>query len=190
MVQNKCYYIFTGILGFANKLKCDEVGFPQSLNLFNFFYGLLCLCAPAFLCMLGIYFLVEDRKTKWENKFYTTRCLVWMNIIVFLISFVLTIMELLYSLFYVAPEVYGSVSSWNETKCDKEIFFTSASIMGISYIVVFLLLIVLGVFLAKLYFKWISDRADPGYLRYLMSACYPRSRNNRAQYYMYTPRTA
>lgn len=94
-----------------------------------------------------------------------------MNIIVFLISFVLTITELLYSLFYVAPEVYGSFSSWNETKCDKEIYITSAVIMGISYIVVFLLLIVFGVFLAKLYFRWVTDRADPGYLRYLIFAC-------------------
>ena len=136
--------------------------------------------------MLDIYFLVEDRKTKWEKKFYSTRCLVWMNIIVFVISFVLTITELLYSLFYVAPEVYGSVSSWNETKCDKEIFFTSASIMGITYIVVFLLLIVLGVFLAKLYFKWITDKADPGYLRQLMAACRHLRTNNQA----YTPQTA
>ena len=154
------------------------MGFPQSLNLFNFFYALLCLCAPVILCTLGAYFPLEDHKTKWKKKF--ARCLVWLNIIVFLFSFVLTITELLYSLFYVAPEVYGSVPSWNETKCDKEIFFLSASIMGISYIVVFLLLIVLGVFLAKLYFRWITDKADPGHLRQLMDACRHLQRNNQA----------
>ena len=153
------------------------MGFPQSLNLFNFFYGLLCLCASMILCTLGAYFLREDRKTKWKKK--STRCLLWMNISFFLFSFVLTITELVYSLFYIAPEIYGSVPSWNETKCDKEIFFTSASILNISSIIVFFLLIVLGVFLAKLYLKWITDKADRGYLRKLMAVYFPRSK--RAQ---------
>ena len=168
----------TGVLGFKDSLDCDGVGSSHSLSVFNFFFGLLCLSVPGLLTMLILYFCCEDRNTRWEKKFRITKCLVWMTISVFLSIFVLTVFELLYSLVYVAPEVYGHFTDWNEiqtpsngTLCDKEIYFTSFSILTFSYGVVFLLLVILGFFIAGLYFRWITDQENPGTLSSLIHAC-------------------
>ena len=154
------YDLFTGIAGLISQPTCDEVG--QSLSLF---YGLLCLTAA---CTL-IYFILH--KNKWENKPYCTRCFVWISIIIFLILFFFNTTELLYFLINVAPVIYGSSSSWNETKCDKATYNSFASIVGFSSIVVFLHLIVLGVFLAKPFFKWVRTHPRYKYLRYLIYTC-------------------
>jgi hypothetical protein len=163
------------VLGFVNKLECDGVGAEQSLNVFNFFYGLLCLSIPGLLTMFTLYFCCRDRNSGWEKKFgIANKCLVWLTIFFFLSAFILTVLELLYSIAYVAPEVYTQYAEWNETQCDKEIYLTSFSLLTISCTVVFILLVVLGVFLAILYFRWVTDQARPGVLRDLIYAFSPR----------------
>ena len=101
-----------------------------------------------------------------------------MNIAIFLLVFILIIFELLFSLLYIAPEVFTHYnerdqpqSGTNQTLCDAAIYLSSFSIVTISYIIVFLLLTVLGVYLAHIYFKWITDQDDPGMLRNLIHVC-------------------
>jgi hypothetical protein len=165
------------ILGFANTLECDGVGAPHSLTSFNFFYGLLCLSIPGLLVMLTFYFCCEEHNSKWEMKFHalSTKCLVvWMTIGFFLAFFIFTVLELLYSITYIIPEVYTNYSEWNETLCNKEIYLTSFVVITFSEVIVFIFLAVLGVFLAILFFKWVIDPDHPGTLRGLIGACYPQ----------------
>ena len=149
------------------------MGTAHSLSVFNFFFGLLCLSVPGLLIALILYFRCEDQNTRWKEKFRITRCLVWMTISFFLTFFVLTILELFYSLLYVVPEVINNYSNWKENKtlCDSKVYISSLSIITIFYSIVFLLLVVLGVYLAKLYFKWVTDQDNPGTLRRLIDAC-------------------
>ena len=172
--------IHSGGMEFTGDIDCDGVGEAHSLSSFNFLFGLLCLCIPGLLFMFILYFRCEDQDTKWTEKLRITKCLVWMTIGFFIIFFILTIGELLYSLTYIAPEVYGHYNDWNEeqnannmTLCDKEVYLTSFYILTISYAVVFLLLLVLGSFVALVYFRWVTDERRPGYLRNLITtACF------------------
>lgn len=157
-----------GIREFTGDLKCTGVGITHSLSVFNFFFAFLCFGAPALLLLFCIYFKFAEPKTKWRHRHWITRCAVWTQVIVFLMVFILIVFELLYSLLYIIPELINNYSEWqdtrstNETICDDEIYLTSFSIVTISYSTVFILLAVLGVFLANYYFKWISDEDDPG----------------------------
>ena len=131
------------------------------------------------LIMLFLYFRCEDYKTRWEQKFRITKCLVWMTIGLFLSFFILTVFELLYSLLYLVPEVVSHFNDWDTVvngtmNCDRQIYISSFSIITISYTIVFLLLVVLGVYLAYFYFKWITDVNHPGTLRRLIHACLHR----------------
>ena len=99
-----------------------------------------------------------------------------MNIATFLIAFLLIVFELLFSLLYIVPEVINHLNDWDQTQsdtnrtlCDARIYVSSFSILTISYTVVFLLLTVLGVYIAHRYFKWVTDQANPGALRNLIS---------------------
>ena len=101
-----------------------------------------------------------------------------MNIAIFLVVFILIIFELLFSLLYIVPEVINNYNEWdqsqsgtNQTLCDAEIYLSSFSIVTVSYTIVFLLLTVLGVYLAHIYFKWVTDQDDPGILRNLIHVC-------------------
>ena len=167
--------IYAGGEEFAGNIDC-AVGIAHALSVFNFFFGLLCLSVPGLLIALILYFRCEDRNTRWEEKFRITRCLVWMTISFFLTFFVLTILELFYSLLYVVPEVINNYSDWKENKtlCDSKVYVSSFSIITIFYSIVFLLLVVLGVYLANLYFKWVTDQDNPGTLRRLINACLQR----------------
>ena len=103
-----------------------------------------------------------------------------MTIFFFLSVFILTVLELIYSIAYVAPEVYTHYAEWNETQCDGEIYLSSFSLLTISCIVVFILLVVLGVFLAILYFRWVTDQNRPGVLRETWSMPSPLGRKVKA----------
>ena len=96
--------------------------------------------------------------------------------------FILVVSELLYSLLYIIPEVISNYSEWQKTRrndtesiCDDRIYLTSLSIVVVGYFVIFLLLVVLGVFLAKHYFKWIRDKKDPGVIVRVIYACLGRN---------------
>ena len=103
-----------------------------------------------------------------------------MTFFFFLSVFILTVLELIYSIAYVAPEVYTHFAEWNETQCDREIYLTSFSLLTISCAVVFILLVVLGVFLAILYFRWVTDQTRPGILRDLVYAFSPRKERSES----------
>ena len=176
MLSDHAYHI--GFREFAGDLQCDGVGIAHSLSVFNLFFGLLCLSVPGLLITLILYFKVEDRNTSWEQKLHITRCVVWMNTGIFLLVFILIVFELLFSLLYIVPEVISHFNDWdelqsgsNETLCDAEIYISSATAVTVSYALVFLLLSVLGVYLANLYFKWVTDEDNPGALRRLIQAC-------------------
>ena len=180
MLSDHAYRI--GFREFAGDLQCDGVGIAHSLSVFNLFFGLLCLSVPGLLITLILYFKVEDRNTSWEQKLHITRCVVWMNTGIFLLVFILIVFELLFSLLYIVPEVISHFNDWdelqsgsNETLCDAEIYISSAIIVTVSYALVFLLLSVLGVYLAHLYFKWVTDEDNPGALRRLIQACLQKS---------------
>ena len=126
--------------------------------------------------MLFVYFRCEDYNTRWEQKFRITKCLVWNTIGLFLSFFILTVFELLFSLLYLVPEVVSHFNDWDTVvngtiNCDREIYITSFSIITISYAIVFLLLVILGVYLAYFYFRWITDANHPGTLRRLILVC-------------------
>lgn len=168
---------------FAGDIKCEGVGSAYSLSIFNFCFGVLCLSFPGLLIMFCLYFGCEDRNTKWKDKLHATRCLVWMTIAFFLTVFILIVFEFLFSLLYIVPEIVSSYSDWekqkgtNETLCDSEIYVSSFSIITVSYAMVFLLLVVLGVYLANLYFKWVIDEDNPGYLRTMIYMCLHKDRS-------------
>ena len=89
-----------------------------------------------------------------------------------ILVFILIILELFYSLLYIVPQVVDNYSEWKDSEngsgssiCDKEVYVMSFSIVTISVSLIFLLLIILGCFLAKLYHKWVTDEDDPGTLR-------------------------
>ena len=128
--------------------------------------------------MLTAYFCCELRNPKWEQKFHalSSKCVVVMLTVGFFLAlFILIVVELLYSLAYVASEVYTHYASWNETQCAREIYITSFTILTFSTVVVFILLTVLGVFVALLFIKWVTDSENPGHLRGLILAIHPRS---------------
>ena len=166
-----CVPISSGIEGFAGKRECDGVGIKHTLNTFNFFFGLLCLSVPGLLIMFMLYFHFENPKGECRKKI--KRLLVWLTIVFFLICFILTIGELLYSLLYVVQEVYAQFPEWrdseNGTLCDGAIYISSLSIITVSYSGVFLVLVGLGFYLAKRYFKWVTDEEDPGAIRTILS---------------------
>ena len=142
------------------------------MSVFNFFFGVLCLSVPVLLLLLVFFFKFEDHPTKWRDKYLKTKCVVWMTIGVFLLVFILIILEFFYSLLYIVPQVVDNYSEWKDSEngsgssiCDKEVYVMSFSIVTISVSLIFLLLIVLGCFLAKLYHKWVTDEDDPGTLR-------------------------
>ena len=159
-----------GIEEFAGKRECS-VGASFSLSVFNSIFGLLCLILPGLLVMFTLYFEFENSKRKRLQK-----CSVGLTIILFLICFILTIGELFYSLLYIVPEVYDIYPMWqkNRTLCDGAIYISSFSIITGSYSILFLFLIFVGIYLAKLYFNWMVDRNDPGVTRELLSLKYFR----------------
>ena len=168
-----------GCQEFSGKLQCNGVGTAYSLSVFNFFFGLLSLSIPGMLFMLFLYFRYENYNTRWEQQFPITKCLVWMTIGLFLSFFILAVFELLFSLLYLVPEVVSHFNDWDTVvngtmNCDRQIYISSFSIITISYTIVFLLLVVLGVYLAYFYFKWITDVNHPGILRRLIHACLHR----------------
>lgn len=133
------------------------------------------------MILFCLYFKFEDPKTKWRKKYRITRCVARAHIVVFLIVFILVVIELLYSLFYIIPEVISNYSEWQKTRgndtesiCDDRIYLTSLSIAVVGYFVIFILLVVLGVFLAKHYFKWIRDKKNPGVIIKVIFACLGR----------------
>ena len=172
--------VHSGFQEFSGALECEGVGFKHSLSVFNSFFGIICLCVPALLILLIFYFKFEDRRTKWEKKPRIIRCVVWMTIGVFLTVFVLVVFELLFSLLYLIPEVVNHWDDWNvpqngTTPCDKEVYLSSFSIITVSFVVVFIMLILLGVYIAKLYFQWVTDENDPGTLRTVIYGCLRRN---------------
>lgn len=134
--------------------------------------------------MFCLYFGCEDHNTKWSDKLHATRCLVWMTIAFFLAVFILIVFEFLFSLLYIVPEIISSYSDWekqrgtNETLCDSEIYISSFSIITVSYTMAFLMLVVLGIYLANVYFKWVIDEDDPGYLRTMIYLCLHKERSS------------
>ena len=54
------------------------------------------------------------------------------------------------------------------TICHGSVYVSSFSIITVSYTIVFLVLVGLGVISAKLYFKWIIDPKHPGTLRKIL----------------------
>ena len=133
------------------------------------------------MVLFCLYFKFEDPKTKWKNKYRITRCVAKAQTVVFLIVFILVVFELLYSLLYIIPEVITNYSEWQKTRrndtesiCDDRIYLTSLSIVTVGYSVIFILLVVLGVFLANHYFKWIRDEKDPGVIIKVVYACLGR----------------
>lgn len=172
--------LFSGFLEFAGNLECKGVGIKHSLSVFNFFFAILCFSCPALLLLFIIFFKYEDRETKWTQKFRTTKCVVWGQMGVFLLVFILIVFELLYSLLYIIPEVINNYSDWqktrgtNETICDTEVYLTSVSIIVSSYFLIFILLVVLGVFLANHYFQWVTDETHPGIIRNVIYVCLHR----------------
>ena len=180
-----CDCCFKGFGEFAGTYKCNIVAIKHALSVFNFFFGLLCFGGPALLILFCLYFCLEDPKTKWRQKYRITRCVVWVQTIVFLTVFILIVLELLYSLLYVIPELVNHYNDWdqtntvtnettNETNCAAEVYLTSFSIVAVSYSVVFLLLVVLGMFLANHYFQWVSDEKHPGVVMKIIYACLGR----------------
>ena len=96
----------------------------------------------------------------------------------FLTVFILVVFYVLYSLFYIIPEVISNYSEWQKTRrndtesiCDDRIYLTSLSNAVVAYSIIFVLLVVLGVFLAKHYFNWIRDKKDPGVIIKVIYAC-------------------
>ena len=141
---------------------CNGIGARYSLSVFNFLFGLLCLSVPGFLVMLMLYFTAETCKWKKWKPFF-----VWLTIIFFLVCFVFTIGELLYSMLYVVQEVYGNYSAWRNStvQCDGTVYISSFVIITVSYSVVFLALVAVGVWCAKKFFKWVTDENNPGAMR-------------------------
>ena len=180
------FYIYNiGGIAFGEAEECQGVGAKHSLSVFNFFFSLLCLSVPGLLIMLTIYFCCEYKfEDRWEKKFLRNftakRFIVWLTIGFCLAFFVLTVMELLYSLAYVASEVYTNYAKWrkNETLCKKEVYLTSFTILTVSGSVIFILLTVLGVFVAMLFFRWVTDPKHPGILKSLILAYLPKNRAN------------
>ena len=172
--------LLEGFQEFAGDLDCDGVGIKHSLSVFNFFFALLCFGGPVLLLLFCLYFKFEDPNTKWKKKHRFSRFVVWVQTFVFLTVFILIVLELLFSLLYIIPELINHYSDWrdlnqqNATNCAEEIYLTSFSIVTVSYSVVFLLLVVLGVFLANHYFQWVSDEKDPGVLIKVIYACLGR----------------
>lgn len=169
--------IMTGLSAFADGENCEEIVSPHSLTVFNFFCGFLCLTIPGLLIMLTIYYCCESRNSAWEREFrvLSTKCLVIGTTTGFFLAlFILTLMELLYALVYVAPQVYSNFGSWNATQCESEVFLTSFWILNISSGIVVFLVAVLGVYLSLHYFRWVSDPKRPGTLRGLILAIFPQ----------------
>ena len=168
-----------GLQEFAGQLGC-KVGISHSLSVFNFFFAILCFGGPTLLILFILYFKFEDHKAKWPQKHHITRCVVWAQALVFLMVFILIVFELLYSLLYVIPEVINNYNQWqetrrtNETICDNQIYLTSLSIVVVGYSVVFILLVVLGIFLANHYFKWVKDKKHPGVMMKVIYLCLGR----------------
>ena len=166
-----------GFREFAGGLECRGVGIKHSLSVFNFFFAILCFGAPALLVLFILYFKIEDPKTTQTHKHRFARCVVWGQTLVFLMVFILIVFELLYSLLYIIPEVINNYNEWqdtrrtNQTICDNEVYLTSLSIVVVSYSLVFILLVVLGVFLANHYFQWVSDEKNPGIIRNVIHVC-------------------
>ena len=142
---------------FYGKRECDGVGDKHTLSTFNFFFGLLCLSVPGLLIMFMLYFHYE--KSEGECRRKIKRILLGLTIIFFLVCFILTIGELLFSLLYIVQEVYAHYPEWrdNHTLCDGAIYISSFSNIILSYSVLFLVLVGLGVYLAVRYFLWITD---------------------------------
>lgn len=158
-------YINVGIEEYIGKRECN-IGTPFSLSVFNFIFGLLCLTLPGLLVMFTLYFEFET-----SNRRRLLKCTVRLKIIFFLTCFILIIGELLYSLLYVVQEVYDMYPMWrdNRTLCDEAIYISSFTIITGSYSLVFLILIGVGIYLAKRYIKWIIDRNDPGVAREILN---------------------
>ena len=156
------------------------MGIKHSLSVFNFFFAILCFGVPALLVLFILYFKFEDPTTTWTQKDRLTKCVLWGQTIVFLMVFILIVFELLYSLLYVIPEVINNYNQWqetrrtNETICDNQIYLTSLSIVVVGYSVVFILLVVLGIFLANHYFKWVKDKKHPGVMMKVIYLCLGR----------------
>ena len=121
--------------------------------------------------------------------------MVWVQTIVFLTVFILIVLEFLYSLLYVIPELINNYNDWdqtntvtnettNETNCAAEVYLTSFSIVILSYLVVFLLLVVLELFLANHYFQWVSDEKHPGVVMKAIYTCLGRYNSTKLFYSM------
>ena len=167
-----------GIKAFKGNENCRELFASHSLTVFNFFYGLLCLTVAVVLSMLVVYFLCENRNSKWKEQFqvWSSKCLVvWMTIISLLVLLILIIIELLYSLVYIAPQVYSRYADRNDTKCADEVYVTSFSLLNFSGVIIFIVLTVFGVYLSILYFRWVTDPHKHGTLRRLIEVLCPAS---------------
>ena len=175
-----CVYVKTaGISAFAEGKTCSEIVSAHSLTVFNFFCGCLTLTIPSLLIMLTVYYCCEDRNPAWKREFRicsSKSLVIFTTIAFFLALFVLTCMQVLYALVYVAPQVYTHYADWNQTQCEKEVFFTSFWVLNISGGVMVFLVAVLGVFLSILYFRWVTDPKKPGTLKGIILVVLPQKR--------------
>ena len=168
-----------GIVAFSNGDNCSEVVAPHALTVFNFLYGLLCLATPGIMIMLTVYYCCENQNKKWEEPFkvMSTKCLVvGTTIVFFLILLILIVTELLYSLVYVAPQVYSQYGNINSSDCKNEVYITTFSLLNFSGALIFILLTVLGVYLSVRYFAWVTDPHKQGTLKKLILVILPAGR--------------
>ena len=144
---------------------------PHSLTVFNLLCGLFCLTIPGLLLMLTIYYCCQNRNSAWGKnvRIPSTKCLViWITIGFILTFFVLAVIELLYALVYVAPQVYGDYGNWTSSQCEGEVFLTTFWVLNVSGIVVVILVATVGIYLSVLYFRWITNPDKPAALEDLI----------------------
>lgn len=155
---------------------CKEIVSAHSLTVFIMLSGFVCLTIPTLLALLVIYYCCEDRNKVWQKEFryISSKCLVvGTTIVIFLTLFILIIIDLLYSLVYVAPQVYSLYGQWNDTQCNREVFLTAFWVLNFSSGLVVTLVAILGVYLSILYFRWVTDPRKPGTLRGLILIVFP-----------------
>ena len=163
------------------------MGIKYSLSFFNIFFAILCFGGPTLFLLFCLYFKFEDPKTQWPQKHHITKCVVRTQTVVSVLVFILIVFELLYSLLYIIPEVINNYNEWqknrgtNETLCDDPIYLTSLSAVVSGYFVIFMLLVVLGVFVANHYLNWVKDKKDPGVIMRVIYACLGRKDDLRGR---------
>ena len=168
--------LFSGFKEFAGEPDC-EIGANYSLSIFNLLFGLFCLSVPCLLITFILYFRFERSNETWRKNIKI--CSAGLTVVFFLACFVLTICECIFSLLYVAQEVYDHYSDWQNksiTICNGEIYVTSFTIITVSSAILFLILVGLGILSAIKCFQWITDSKHPGALRQIIfNVCYGKT---------------